>query len=73
MTLFIIFGFNNKFSNRSKIFDLWNIVFIFQRVRSLLWKRKHLEGKLFVKIIFQRIRLINRSNISKSMSQQRVV
>lgn len=73
MTLFIIFGFNNKFSNRSKIFDLWNIVFIFQRVRSLLWKRKHLEGKLFVKIVFQRIRLINRSNISKSMSQQRVV
>lgn len=73
MTLFIIFGFNDKFSNRSKIFDLWNIVFIFQRVRSLLWKRKHLEGKLFVKIVFQRIRLINRSNISKSMSQQRVV
>lgn len=73
MTLFIIFGFNNKFSNRSKIFDLRNIVFIFQRVRSLLWKRKHLEGKLFVKIVFQRIRLINRSNISKSMSQQRVV
>lgn len=73
MTLFIIFGFNNKFSNRSKIFDLWNIVFIFQRVRSLLWKRKHLEGKLFVKIVFQRIRLINRSNISKSVSQQRVV
>lgn len=73
MTLLIIFGFNNKFSNRSKIFDLRNIVFIFQRVRSLLWKRKHLEGKLFVKIVFQRIRLINRSNISKSMSQQRVV
>lgn len=73
MTLFIIFGFNDKFSNRSKIFDLRNIVFIFQRVRSLLWKRKHLEGKLFVKIVFQRIRLINRSNISKSMSQQRVV
>lgn len=73
MTLFIIFGFNNKFSNRSKIFDLRNIVFIFQRVRSLLWKRKHLEGKLFVKIVFQRIRLINRSNISKSVSQQRVV